>query len=267
VSISSTLAQFRRTIERLREPETGCPWDLKQTHASLKKYFLEEVYEFLNEVDSQNSAGMEEELGDVLLQIYLHAQLLTESSGGEISLETIAQKINQKIIRRHPHVFEAQEPGAQKSLDASDVEVNWKKIKASEKSVDPNPFHRYRKDPPLQKVEKIYRDVKGQGFRFKSPLHSLDKVQEELNEVLEQVDSQTENNPRLKEEFGDLVLSVFSSAVEFGFSPEELLQSTLRKFSLRWERFQDSVETGGVELSSLSYNEKERYWIAAKNEL
>lgn len=263
----SALLRFRRTIERLREPKTGCPWDLKQTHSSLKKYFLEEVYEFLNEVDSQNPEGMEEELGDVLLQIYLHAQLLTESTQGKISLESIAQKIDQKMIRRHPHVFDVREAGDESRLEAADVEANWKKIKASEKTVEPNPFHRHRQDPPLQKVEKIYQDVKGKGFRFKNPRHSLDKVQEELHEVLEEVESKTQEKSRLKEEFGDLVLSVFSSAVEYGFSPEELLQLSLQKFSLRWKRFIVSVEEGGTDLSRMDYNEKERHWRAVKNEL
>ena len=126
---SSELQRFRKIVARLRDPETGCPWDLKQNHDSLKKYFLEEVYEFLEEVDHANQEGMEEELGDVLLQIYLHAQLLEESSLGRINLETVARKISDKIIRRHPHVFEP-------DFDQKDYcpQTSWRDIKAKEKS-------------------------------------------------------------------------------------------------------------------------------------
>ena len=124
----------------------------KAKPSKFKKYFLEEVYEFLDEVDRSNREGMEEELGDVLLQIYLHAQLLEESSLGQIDLETVARKISEKMIRRHPHVFEP-------DFKPEDYcpQTSWKEIKASEKSKQKSTslFDKYRSLPPLQKVEKF----------------------------------------------------------------------------------------------------------------
>ena len=115
--MTSSLEKFCQTIAQLRDPDHGCPWDLKQSHASLKKYFLEEVYEFLHEVDENDFEGMEEELGDVLLQIFLHAQLLKEETAGQIDIESVAQKIDAKIVHRHPHVFDPQYQPEGKSVE------------------------------------------------------------------------------------------------------------------------------------------------------
>ena len=257
----SQLQRFRKIVARLRDPDNGCPWDLKQSHQSLKKYFLEEVYEFLDEVDRSNREGMEEELGDVRLQIYLHAQLLEESSLGQIDLETVARKISDKMIRRHPHVFEP-------DFKPEDYcpQTSWKEIKASEKSKQKSPslFDKYRSLPPLQKVEKIYREVKSTGFRFESPEHSLEKVEEELKEYR---DSVVEESPeRQREEFADIFMALYSAAVEHGYSPEELTQLSLNKFRKRWECFEAKVESKNLDLKVASYKQKKILWDEAKRE-
>ncbi|MEE2924128.1 MAG: nucleoside triphosphate pyrophosphohydrolase [bacterium] len=258
---SSELQRFRKIVARLRDPETGCPWDLKQNHDSLKKYFLEEVYEFLEEVDHSNPEGMEEELGDVLLQIYLHAQLLEESSLGRINLETVARKISDKIIRRHPHVFEP-------DFDQKDYcpQTSWRDIKAKEKSSKSSSslFEKYRALPSLQKVEKIYQEVKSAGFRFESPEDSLSKVDEELREFRHSV--LEESSERQREEFADIFMALYSAAVEHGYSPEELTQLSLNKFRKRWECLEAKVESKKLDLKTASYKQKKVLWDEAKRE-
>tara|TARA_B100000674_G_scaffold484366_1_gene489651 strand:- start:1009 stop:1812 length:804 start_codon:yes stop_codon:yes gene_type:complete len=257
----SEMQRFREIIARLRDPDTGCPWDLKQSHKTLKKYFLEEVYEFLDEVDHSNQDGMEEELGDVLLQVYLHAQLLEESSQGSISLETVARKISDKIVRRHPHVFEP-------DFDQTDYcpEKSWEAIKSREKSVkkSANLFEQYRALPPLQKVEKIYKEIKATGFRFKSPEHALSKIDEELEEFRQSV--LVECSERQREEFADIFMALYSAAVEYGYSPEELTQLSMNKFRKRWENFESKVQSSGLDLKTASYEQKRLLWDEAKRE-
>lgn len=257
----SALQTFRQTIARLRDPDTGCAWDLKQSHSSLKKYFLEEVYEFLHEVDNQDLEGMEEELGDVLLQIYLHAQLLEEETSGAANLETIASKINSKIIHRHPHVFDPDFVETGKS-----VEEIWSETKSKEADSfkESDPFKETLGIPPLQRVEKIYRELKGQGFRFPNHRMALEKVREEVDEVLERLDSADPDG--LKEELGDLTLAIFSASIEFGHSPEELLQSSLHKFHGRWAHFSKYLSQNTQDLADMPYEQILEIWTRSKNE-
>ena len=261
VSENSELLRFRQLIARLRDPQKGCPWDLKQSHKSLKKYFLEEVYEFLDEVDHSNQNGMEEELGDVLLQVYLHAQLLEENSQGKITLETIARRISDKIVRRHPHVF-------QSDFDQANYcpETSWQIIKSEEKSAEPPKklFEKYRALPPLQKVEKVYREIKASGFRFQNPEHALSKVDEELEEFRHSV--LMECSERQREEFADIFMALYSAAVEYGYSPEELTQLSMNKFRKRWESFESKVQSSRLDLKTASYEQKRMLWDEAKRE-
>lgn len=255
------LQRFRELVARLRDPENGCPWDLSQTHTSLKKYFLEEVYEFLDEVDQSNNQGMEEELGDVLLQIYLHAQLLEESSEGQINLQTIAGRICDKIVRRHPHVFDSDF-----KKENFCIETSWQEIKSKEKVAQATSelFRKYRDLPPLQRVEKIYKEIKAYGFRFRSPEHALEKIDEELEEFRESL--KLGDLKKQHEEFADLLMSVYSAAIEYGYSPEELTQFSMNKFRRRWTCFEVKVESRKLDLQSLDYDSKKSLWDEAKRE-
>lgn len=140
------LLRFIAVIEALRHPVTGCPWDLKQDHQSLRPYFIEEVHEFLEAQSKGLAEDMEEELGDVLLQIYLHARLLEENTSGRISIGTVAQTITDKMIRRHPHVF-----GDVVAKDSETVLANWQEIKEKEKSgsTKADPFETTKNFPAL----------------------------------------------------------------------------------------------------------------------
>ena len=249
---------FEKIIHDLRDKNDGCPWDLKQTHVSLKKYFLEEVYEFLDEVDNDNFDAMEDELGDVLLQIYLHAQLLKEETNNKINIESIAQKISEKMIRRHPHVFDKE------NFDSSiKLSESWENIKEQE-GRSKSKFRKDRKGHPLLQADKIFKEVKAEGFRFLNVKDSLEKVQEELEEVHEVLEM-GKKSPQLREELGDLLLSVCSSISELGLSSEELLLSAIHKFSSRYEKMDSLLTSEKLEMNQLSYESKLSYWEQAKS--
>ncbi|PCJ19360.1 MAG: nucleoside triphosphate pyrophosphohydrolase [Candidatus Cloacimonadota bacterium] len=247
---------FEKIIDDLRDKTNGCPWDLKQTHSSLKKYFLEEVYEFLDEVDNDDFDAMEDELGDVLLQIYLHAQLLKEETNNKINIESIAKKISEKMVRRHPHVFDKKNHDKNLSLAQ-----NWQKIK-DEEGKSQTVFT--RKGHPIFQMEQVLKKVKSETFRFSNFEQSLDQVQEELEEVRE-VYKQDDGEKRLKEELGDLLLSVCSSISELNFSSEELLLSAMNKFCGRYEKMGSLLNKEDLILNKLSEEEKQNYWDLAKS--
>lgn len=248
---------FEKVIHDLRDKESGCPWDLKQSHTSLKKYFLEEVYEFLDEVDNNDFDAMEDELGDVLLQIYLHAQLLKEETSDRINIETIAQKISEKMVRRHPHVFDKANHDKETNLSES-----WQKIKDAE-GRKRSQLDCHRKGHPLNQADKLFKFVKKEGFRFESLEDSLDKIQEELNEVKE-VAHEGKKSAKLKEELGDLLLATCSSISELGFSSEELLLSAVQKFSKRYEIMTCEIVEDNTNMKELDYQRKLAYWNKAK---
>ncbi|MCO4783400.1 MAG: nucleoside triphosphate pyrophosphohydrolase [Candidatus Cloacimonetes bacterium] len=249
--------QFEKVIHDLRDKDNGCPWDLKQSHSSLKKYFLEEVYEFLDEVDNNDLDAMEDELGDVLLQIYLHAQLLKEETQNRINIETIAQKICEKMVRRHPHVFDKDNHDKDTNLSES-----WQKIKDAE-GRKKSKLDSHRKGQPLTQADKLFKFVKKEGFRFESFQDSLQKVQEEIQEVNE-VAHLGKKSPKLKEELGDLLLATCSSISELGFSSEELLLSAIQKFSKRYEAMDVSITKDEKSMKDLDYQDKLSYWGQAK---
>ena len=127
--IASSFVAFCKTIQSLRDPKTGCPWDLKQTHESLKKYLLEESYETIQAIDSGDSNEIKDELGDVLLQVVLHAQLACDQ--GDFTIDEVIESVNEKMIRRHPHVFGS----ISKEISVEQVKKNWQDIKAQEKEL------------------------------------------------------------------------------------------------------------------------------------
>lgn len=248
---------FEKVIHDLRDKENGCPWDLEQSHTSLKKYFLEEVYEFLDEVDNNDINAMEDELGDVLLQVYLHAQLLKEETSNRVNIESIAQKICEKMVRRHPHVFDKKNHDENTNLSE-----NWQKIKEQEgrkKSL----LQSHRKGHPLHQADKLFKFVKKEGFRFECFQDSLNKVQEEFNEVQE-VAHEGKHSAKLKEELGDLLLATCSTISELGFSSEELLLSAIQKLSKRYEKMDRNIVEDRKNMRELDSQSKLAYWNKAK---
>ena len=251
------LSRAIEVVAKLRDPEGGCPWDLKQTHSSLLKYLIEESYEYIYAVELNDPKKMEEELGDVLLQVLLHAQLAQDD--GKFNIENVAKTLADKMIRRHPHVFE--DPSIAK--DEKQVKENWKKIKAAEQN---NKYHIRMEDaysPSLHASDKIGAKSQAINFDWDRIEDVMAKVDEELLEVKEEL-KKDRSSLKTYEEIGDLLFSVTQLARHLGFSAEEALRDANKKFIKRINHVEDAVRDDGFEMVDLPTEKLEDYWQQVK---
>lgn len=254
-----TFLDFKQTIATLRGPN-GCEWDKKQTHMSLRKYLIEESYELIEAINNDDEENLIEELGDVLLQVMLHSQIGADS--GFFTIDDVIKQVNDKMIRRHPHVFS--------DVDANSVEeinLNWEAIKKTESnrkteaSILSNTLDSL---PVLQKTTEIINKVKKAGFDWDDINQLWDKLEEELAEFKEAIEMQDVNNMEL--EFGDVLFVMADLADYYKINPELALTRTNEKFRTRFlavERGAKSLEKTVLDLSN---EEKELFWENAKKE-
>jgi MazG family protein len=264
-----TQTQFEKlkdVISELRHPEHGCPWDLKQTHQSLLKYLIEESYEYIEAVELKDPKKMEEELGDVLLQVLLHARLGEERK--DFDIESIAFTLREKLIRRHPHVFE----NKGSTIDVSEVLSNWEMIKAEEKSREEresNSKHRIKQSvlhaPSLMSAVKIGKKTNEIKFDWDDYSQVAYKVEEEWQELKEELaPTNGLNRDRVYEELGDLLFSVAQLARHLDMDPELALRDANKKFLRRFYDMEDIMESKKVRLEDMNQNEMDVYWNMAK---
>ncbi len=246
-------------IEKLRDPKKGCPWDLEQSHESLLKYLLEESYEFMEAVELKKPELMEEELGDVLLQVLLHSTIASESK--KFTLESVAKTLADKIVRRHPHVF-----GDVKVSGAADVVANWKDIKAKEKSNKKYTIdEKLLQAPALTSANNIGKKSTTVNFDWDDYHQVAGKVEEEWQEVKEELPpGNLYNRERVKEEIGDLLFSVAQLARHLELDPEECLRDANRKFIRRFKKVEDEVISRGQMLAETPQAELEKIWNEVK---
>lgn len=247
---------FRKIISTLRGPN-GCPWDQKQTHESLKKYFLEEVHEFLAAVDAEDDFAMVEELGDVLLQVFLHAQIGEDN--GYFNLEEVLASISEKMIRRHPHVF-----GTVAVEDADEVVANWEEIKRKEKGEPLESILKgeYRPTSSLQTAYNYQKKAASVGFDWPDVAGAWDKFSEEWQEFRKEIEGGTATS-RL-DEFGDVLFTLTNIARFYKISPEEAMIYTNRKFARRFSYIEDKVKESGKSFKDFSLEELDAFWNEAK---
>jgi XTP/dITP diphosphohydrolase len=261
-----TLAALQELIEvvaRLRSPDGGCPWDLAQTAETLTPYVIEEAYEVVDAIKSGDKSAIAEELGDLLLQVVLQAQIASES--GQFSLKEITQGISQKLIRRHPHVF-----GDVSVASVDEVRQNWEQIKAKEKG-ESSPdapklsakLARYgRTLPPLTAAMKISQKAAAIGFEWENIQGVWEKFHEELGEFQQALAEETP--ARQQAELGDLLFTVIQLARWHNLDPSAALQGTNQRFVQRLEKMEAVVERP---LSDYSLDELETLWQQAKAQL
>jgi len=255
VKESASLETFAETIARLRAPD-GCPWDIEQTHKTLRPHLLEEAYEALQALDEEDMDALREELGDLLLQIVLHAQIATENE--EFTLSDVIADINRKIIRRHPHVFSRLELES-----AEDVVINWEKIKAGEKKekkgkkgmLDGIP----EALPALSQAQKIQARARRVGFDWSDIEGVRKKIDEELTEF-----DKAETPDQQKLELGDILFSIVNLSRWLGLDAEDALRETNRKFRSRFGAVESQAHKTGRELRDLSLEEMDKLWEEAK---
>ena len=260
-AISDPIAELQRLVDviaKLRDPNGGCPWDLKQTPDSLTPYVLEEAYEVVDAIKRQNSADIAEELGDLLLQVVLQAQVFQDQ--GEFDLGDVAKGITDKMVRRHPHVFEPDNP---------DKQLSWDEIKQLEKAdqeetdkLSPT-LRRYAKAmPPLAGAMKISRKAAKVGFEWDSIEAVWEKVNEEIQELRHAIDH--ESKAAQESELGDVLFSLLQVARWQGLDPVAALLGTNRRFVQRFEKVESQIDKP---MSDYSEAELNAFWQKAKQHI
>jgi tetrapyrrole methylase family protein/MazG family protein len=245
-------------MRRLRG-EDGCPWDRKQTHESLKEYLAEEAAELFDAIDNDDFDEVREELGDILLQVVFHAQVADEA--GRFDFQDVAQGICEKLIRRHPHVF-----GETSVDDADGVVRQWEAIKKDEKRGDDTRKSVIsgvpRSLPALHRAHKIQRKAAKVGFDWPSIDGVIAKIEEELEEVREAVN--TGSDEQLAEEIGDLLFAVVNLSRYRDRLAEDLLHSTIAKFEKRFHFIEERLDKQGTTPEACSLEQLDELWNQAK---
>lgn len=257
--------KLKEVVAELRHPVTGCPWDLKQTHETLLKYLLEESYEYIEAVELKDNKKMEEEIGDVLLQVMLHTYIAEQE--GKFTFESVCGVLTDKLIRRHPHVFENKDT----TLSAEDVLVNWAKIKEEEKLREEGEktHHRIKKSvlnaPPLTSSVKIGKKTNDLKFDWDDYSQVAYKVEEEWQELKEELTPHREmNREAVFEEMGDLLFSVAQLARHLDMDPDKALQAANAKFLKRFHAMEDLMLAKNVRLEEMNQTQMDVYWNEAK---
>ena len=238
----------------LRDPEKGCPWDKLQTPASLRPHMIEEVYELSEAIDHKDNAHMKEELGDLLLHIVFQAKIAEEED--RFTMQDILASINEKMERRHPHIF-----GDISVRDHKEVEHNWEKIKRKEKNSRKSILEGLPKSlPALIKAKRIQAKAATVGFDWDEIDQIFDKLKEEIQEFEEEYISK--DHEKMKDELGDILFALVNLARRLEIDPEFALDRTIKKFIKRFNFIEDELKD---KIFSADLDEMEYYWQKAKD--
>lgn len=251
-----------RTMWRLRQPD-GCPWDCEQTHRSITKNMVEEAYEAVEAIEADDVAHLVEELGDVLEQVVLHAQIAADE--GAFTIDDVIHGLNEKLVRRHPHVFGEHAAAG----DGGEVQDIWDEVKAAERAaagkeelpkglLDSVP----RSLPALMQCQKISKRAAKAGFEWPDEAGVWEKVAEEREEM----EREAPGSPERAAEFGDVLFALVNVARWEGIDAEEALAASNRKFRARWARMEEKARELGVVLDELDTAALNDLWDRAKAE-
>lgn len=241
-------------IARLRGPQ-GCPWDRKQTHLSLKPNLVEECYEVIEAIDQGDSGKLSEELGDLLMQIVLHARIAAEQ--GNFDTKDVLEGINTKLIRRHPHVF-----GNAKAKDAQEVTLTWEALKREEYGNAPLLSSLPKGMPALACSQAMQRRAARVGFDWREVNDVIEKLAEEVTELRQATDHQEKIR-----EFGDLLFAIANVARWLDIESEDALHLANERFYQRFCYMEEACHQRGVSLDRLSLEEQDKLWEEAKQNL
>ncbi len=242
------------SIYKILRSDNGCPWDREQDHKSVRMNFIEEVYEACEAIDTDDTALLREELGDVLMQVVFHSEM--ESEKGSFSIEDVTDEVCKKLIYRHPHIF-----GEVSVSGTEEVLSNWEDLKRREKRQETfsDTLSSVAKSlPALMRAEKVQKRAKKCGFDWPDVSGAYDKVLEELNEV------KNADPAHIEEELGDLLFAVVNVSRFLKVNPEEALTRANEKFISRFAMMEKMANDAGCALSDMSLDEMDKFWNAAK---
>ncbi len=255
--VGQEFAALVETVRKLRSPE-GCPWDRQQTHESLKRYVIEETYEFVEAVDSGDDDRVKDELGDLLLQVVLHAQIASEEK--RFNIAEVCRAIREKLQRRHPHVF-----GDVEISSVEEVLSNWEKIKRCEPGYDdresvldgiPSSL------PALMRAMKLSKRAARTGFEWPNIKAVVDKLKEETTEL--EAALARGDRKEIESEIGDLLFTIVNIARWVDVDPEEALRRMLKRFGERFRRIEERARQTGRAITDMTLDEMDEVWNEAK---
>ncbi|WP_333784539.1 nucleoside triphosphate pyrophosphohydrolase [Thermocrinis sp.] len=244
------MTPFEELLKIMQTLREKCPWDSKQTHQSLKKYMIEEAYELLDAIDSRDDQKLKEELGDVLLQVIFHSQIAKER--GAFDVWEVIETLNEKLVKRHPHVFGAE--SAQEALS------KWEENKAKEREsvLDGVP----KSLPALMRSQKLQDRASLVGFDFESIEQVFEKIEEEMKELKDAIKGG--NTKEIKHELGDVLTAVVELARFLKVDAEECLQEANNRFERRFRFLERRAKELGKDLKSMTLQEMDLIWMESK---
>ncbi|MEB8679526.1 nucleoside triphosphate pyrophosphohydrolase [Cronobacter malonaticus] len=249
-------------MKRLRDPQTGCPWDKEQTFATIAPYTLEEAYEVLDAIAREDFEDLRGELGDLLFQVVFYAQMAQEE--GRFNFDDICAAISDKLERRHPHIFGDADFG-----NSAEVLANWEKTKSAERAEKAQ--HSALDDipeslPALMRAQKIQKRCSAVGFDWTSLGPVVDKVHEEIDEVMHEAQQAVIDEAKLEEEIGDLLFATVNLSRHLGAKAETALQKANRKFERRFRQVEAIIRAQGLEMEQASLDQMEAAWQTVKRQ-
>ncbi len=252
--MENLISKFSRLAEIMHEIRQNCPWDKIQTHDSLRQYLLEETYEVLEALDDKNYSELKIELGDLLLQVFFHAELAREK--GLFDLGDILFEISDKLVRRHPHVF-----GDTEAETPEKVRANWEQLKLEEgrKSV----LEGVPKElPSLLRAYRLTSKASKVGFDWNSPEGAFEKLEEEIHELKEEI--KVGNKEKMEEELGDMLFALVNFSRFYDINPEDALRKTTSKFIRRFTHVEETLQKNGKLPQDSTLEEMDKIWDEAK---
>jgi len=264
-SHTSGIERLIQVMARLRDPQSGCPWDIEQTFETIAPYTIEEAHEVAEAIRNGDMDELRDELGDLLLQVVYHARMAEEDGG--FDFDTVANRVAEKMVQRHPHVF-----GDDVVTTAEAQTVNWEAQKARERAEraakhgrEPSALEGIALGfPALMRAWKLQKRAGRVGFDWPDARAVLAKVDEELAEVRAEID-QDAGRDRLRDEIGDLLFTVANLARKLGVDPEDALRETNAKFERRFRGIEQRLARAGQDAAALPLEDLEAHWRAVKH--
>ncbi len=251
---------FQRIIQIMDELREQCPWDKKQTWESLRTLTIEEVYELSDAVVQKKHDQIKEELGDVFLHVLFYSRIASEE--GKFDINDVVQSLTDKLISRHPHIY-----GNIKAETEEQVKQNWEKIKQEKDNTKNGVLSGVPQSlPSIIKALRMQEKAAAVGFDWNNQKDVLNKVKEELNEFLKEIETENINQQNIEDEFGDVLFSLINLARFLKINPDSALEKVNQKFLNRFNYIEKKLKENNKKISNVSLEEMEKYWVEAKQQ-